>query len=723
MKVQGEMNKLEMSGMTNTAHTFTIQATAKAFKILSDGLYSDKILAVIRELSCNAYDAHVAVGTDTPFEVHLPNSFEPFFRVADFGPGMSEEQIYDLYTSYFQSTKCASNDYIGALGLGSKSPFSYTDSFTVTSYHGGAKKVYSAYLTEEGMPTIVKMGEDLHASDQTGLEVQFPVKQGDFYEFASKAVTALRYFPVLPRITGKTINLERPTYSLSGDGWFVRHEEGRSRAIQGAVSYAIPSLSSHPQLNHLIESMGIDLVFPIGDLEVAASRETLSMNKTTTANIVAKLEKVKLALLESVKAEIEGAPSFWAACTLLCKFRRRGNPLHMLVRQASFKWQEREVSEVIEGKTDEFPAMVFTSLNIRGYRRTISEDSYYYNSAFSISPGQTMVIRDLDTRGSKSVLRQYFKDTKLCPEVPENIFIFRRRNSMGADGKTPMYSQEMFERDATAFLERVGGATITDASDIRAKLPKKEKIKGTKVDRAVFTVLKPGYNAWGDAWTPASDADLDADTKYYIPVSRNKPLSANDSYSGDLIQVVAALKRCCFMDSDAPLFAGSSPMLKAIAKDEDSAETWVPIDTLVAEFYDSATPELLEKFASDLTFYNLGLPDVKKPITELPGLAQYSNHAFITFYESVAAKIQAAETYKVIREDYYTINRFFGQKSFSVNILDNYSRQMEKFRTSYPLLTFNTWQANPSEILRMVRYMAAMDLLEEFEQETATAVV
>jgi hypothetical protein len=41
---------------------FTIKATPKAFSILSDGLYSDPKLAIVRELGCNAYDSHVAAG-------------------------------------------------------------------------------------------------------------------------------------------------------------------------------------------------------------------------------------------------------------------------------------------------------------------------------------------------------------------------------------------------------------------------------------------------------------------------------------------------------------------------------------------------------------------------------------------------------------------------------------------------------------------------------------
>jgi len=96
---------------------FKIKASAKAFSILSSGLYANKIRAIIRELSCNAVDSHVAAGrTDTPFDVHLPNDLEPWFSIRDYGTGLSHEQVSSIYTTYFESTKTESNDYIGALG-------------------------------------------------------------------------------------------------------------------------------------------------------------------------------------------------------------------------------------------------------------------------------------------------------------------------------------------------------------------------------------------------------------------------------------------------------------------------------------------------------------------------------------------------------------------------------------------------------------------------------
>ena len=113
---------------------FKIQASSKAFDILSSNIYQNKVRAVVREISCNAVDAHTAAGNPDPIKVHLPTTLEPHFSVRDFGIGLSDEDVREIFTTYFCSTKTSSNDFVGALGLGSKSPFCLVDSFTVTSY-------------------------------------------------------------------------------------------------------------------------------------------------------------------------------------------------------------------------------------------------------------------------------------------------------------------------------------------------------------------------------------------------------------------------------------------------------------------------------------------------------------------------------------------------------------------------------------------------------------
>lgn len=96
--------------LRNQAHLMTI---------LRDTLYSDKILAVLREYSANAWDAHRQSGCkDIPIRVTLPTHAEPTLVIRDFGSGLSEEDLYQVYTQYGESTKRESNETVGYLGIG-----------------------------------------------------------------------------------------------------------------------------------------------------------------------------------------------------------------------------------------------------------------------------------------------------------------------------------------------------------------------------------------------------------------------------------------------------------------------------------------------------------------------------------------------------------------------------------------------------------------------------
>ncbi len=72
MKIAIETDEVQSGGITQEGE-FTIKSSAKAFAILSSGLYSNKYVAIIRELSCNAIDSHKEAGIDVPFRIHLPN--------------------------------------------------------------------------------------------------------------------------------------------------------------------------------------------------------------------------------------------------------------------------------------------------------------------------------------------------------------------------------------------------------------------------------------------------------------------------------------------------------------------------------------------------------------------------------------------------------------------------------------------------------------------------
>ena len=160
-----------------TSYSFGIKESGLAhiFNVLRNQLYSDKILAVIREYSANALDAHAEVGKlDAPIEITLPTKLNLNFEVRDFGRGLTETEIGEIYAMYGESTKRGTNEQIGQLGLGSKSGFAYGDNFVITSWVKGKKTVYNAFLDPSKIGRIAKM-EQSDSDEPHGIKITVPV--------------------------------------------------------------------------------------------------------------------------------------------------------------------------------------------------------------------------------------------------------------------------------------------------------------------------------------------------------------------------------------------------------------------------------------------------------------------------------------------------------------------------------------------------------------------
>ena len=188
MKPQKSSVSVASHGIQDTV-TFGIKESGMAhiMGVLRNQLYSDKVLAVVREYTCNAVDANVEAGRgDSPITVTLPNRMNPYFKVRDDGLGLTKEDISDIYAFYGESTKRNSNDQIGMLGIGSKAAFAYGDNFVINSYVDGRKVMYNAYIDESQRGQISSLGEE-DTSEPDGVEIVVPVRADDYQEFQDTA--------------------------------------------------------------------------------------------------------------------------------------------------------------------------------------------------------------------------------------------------------------------------------------------------------------------------------------------------------------------------------------------------------------------------------------------------------------------------------------------------------------------------------------------------------
>ena len=319
MIINSTPDNLATLGGVASVSEFKIRNSAKAFGILSSGLYANKIRAIIRELGCNAVDSHVAAGKiDVPFDVHLPTTLRPHFSIRDYGIGLDHSDVVNIYTTYFESTKTKSNDFIGTLGLGSKSTFSYTDNFSVTAIKDGRKGVYSAFINNDGVPAVALMNES-DTDEPAGVEVQFAVdNSNDFYKFVSEAQSVFTYFAVQPNFTGAEVSVSKFEYTHTDiiPGVHQRkvdYQNSANRAIMGNISYPIEVPNAESNLGYLssIDHNGLDIHFAIGDIEFQASREGLSYTKATIENIRKKYQEISEALSVVLTQELSVIDNNW----------------------------------------------------------------------------------------------------------------------------------------------------------------------------------------------------------------------------------------------------------------------------------------------------------------------------------------------------------------------------------------------------------------------------
>lgn len=333
MKITSEVAVLERGSVTQE-RGFEIKANARAFQILSSNLYTNKIRAVIRELSCNALDSHVMANrAHVPFDVHLPSALEPWFSVTDHGVGLSHHQVMTLYTTYFDSDKILSNALIGGLGLGSKSPFSYSNNFDVISTHDGVRRSYAMFVNEHGQPSCAFLGEtsardELGNPLSNGVQVRLPVLKNDFGVFADEAQHVFRWFSHVPNVTGNSrFGVTKPEVKngLEGSGWRLLDYRDRygyrssAVALMGNVAYPIKPEAVNSVYHQLLcHPLVID--FAIGELDVSASREELSYDPTTVKVIEARLGQVVNSILDRVRNNVSAASSLWQARCLMTTY-------------------------------------------------------------------------------------------------------------------------------------------------------------------------------------------------------------------------------------------------------------------------------------------------------------------------------------------------------------------------------------------------------------------
>ena len=583
---------------------FRIRNSAKAFNILSSGLYANKVRAIVRELGCNAVDSHTAAGkSDVPFEVHLPNQFEPHFAIRDFGTGLSHDQVTNIYTTYFESTKTASNEFIGALGLGSKSPFSYTDNFTVTAIKDGRKGIYSAFINDQGVPSIALMTEE-QTDEEPGVEVKFSVNDRyDFNKFEDEARRVYKYFKLRPNVTGRDSNFKFDNVTYIDEnivpGVHTRDTHGASVAIMGNIAYPIDIPQADKTLGELRTLLSCALVmeFNIGELDFQASREGLSYIPQTVEAIRKKLEALNAQLAVHIATEADAIENLWERTAFLNK--KKDTPLwsaaiNKYVTDTKFELLTVDRGymrpKVFDLKTEDLQKNF--NIVLRAFNKSRGSNTC---STYHAERKYDYQNKDKDgnslhwTQWSMSVSESTFfviNDTKIGA-AERAKFHWRKSDSKTMPSHSYVYVIEAFDKTkpvkSKEFLDSIKNPPASRVLLASSLLVKERAANGGMKNVTIMVLSQRGYGGYYRqqemVWKDAGKADSfdSKQTYYYVPLSGFQMESAYGYTSGkELYTDLKETKLDLLPDAIYGVRKGDIEFIK-------TQKNWINLETYVKE--------------------------------------------------------------------------------------------------------------------------------------------
>lgn len=592
MKLDVEVNEIVLSNVGTTGE-FRIRNSAKAFKILSDGLYSNKIRAIIRELSCNAVDSHVAAGkADVPFVVHLPTMLEPWFSVQDFGIGLDHDQVTNIYTTYFESTKTDSNDFIGALGLGSKSPFSYTENFTVTAIKNSTKRIYSAFINEMGVPSIAEMMTEL-TDEQNGVEVKFSVNDKyDYDSFRYESHNVFRWFKIKPKVTGVSFTCEDVQYKEKNiaPGIHQLVDSSNAYAVMGNIAYPLNKMSEpEKHLGDLAGLLrcGLVMEFGIGELDFAASREELSFVPLTIRSIKKKLEELNSVLVTHFAAKADAIADEWARADFLySESRSKLYSAAVTAYATSTKFPLYDATAYYGKKTfvHDVPELAKRNLSIAAFQtyngsfrgkigtssRHDAVGGYVYTMSIPVDKDVVIVLNDLKT-GCEARARYHFVQTNSGKQA--SVYCISHS------------SDDLQVRQAEydkLIKELHNPPVVVKASTLNKKEPKtRDKLSSTGIMVMAEKPQKGYYRRYHKeyTWVPYT-AELDDNTKYYYVCLSNYDPETVDGGTFNAAHLRGMMDNCGIKDITDIKIIG---VRKNRIKDIKDLPNWIWIEDKVKE--------------------------------------------------------------------------------------------------------------------------------------------
>lgn len=201
----------ELSGYRSTIDEADLEFAAIASR---ESIYSYPIQTMVQEYINNGKDSNREAGNrDSAMNIHVPTIDEAYFSVRDYGVGLDQDGIINVYRKVYRSTKRdvqnleAGKRPAGKYGVGAKIAFLYTDAFMITAYKNGQMCKYLAHKASSqlGDYTLIDSGP---TNEPNGVEIRIELTESDHIEEFQRSIG--RIFFLWDEKPNLSMNLEFP---------------------------------------------------------------------------------------------------------------------------------------------------------------------------------------------------------------------------------------------------------------------------------------------------------------------------------------------------------------------------------------------------------------------------------------------------------------------------------------------------------------------------------
>jgi len=287
-------------------------------------MYSNPIQTLVQEYLCNGRDATRAAKSKKPLLVTLPTDKRPTLIIRDYGTGLTETDVSEIFISFGESSKRNDDSQTGTHGIGAKSYFAYGDQFTVITHVDGKARHYIAVRDNgDGEPALLLHAEG-DSVEPNGTEIQLPFKSNEVEAVLHAVERATCFWDVKPEFVKTAIAYPDARMKAGIIEFYgsidalpsrhsYRHEKEFYLAVDG-VPYPLDDrfedVSGFQELKERLKGSGSSVVIlhcGNSDVYPTPSREALVDDKETKGAVSKLLKKAQadmtVAAREVVKAE------------------------------------------------------------------------------------------------------------------------------------------------------------------------------------------------------------------------------------------------------------------------------------------------------------------------------------------------------------------------------------------------------------------------------------